>query len=153
MREVAIIGAGMIKFGKMPQYAAAKMGGDAGLMALEQAGLAAHLVGADQGLERDVLRPRGRREAPQHVAERQRRRFRVEADQAETEQNDEVDGDDDRGHRQHPRARSQYRPFMFQSSNPLVLPALSIASASWISKTSPLSMSSIPASPPGLVSV
>ena len=26
---------GMIQFGKMPQYAAAKMGGDAGLMALE----------------------------------------------------------------------------------------------------------------------
>ena len=39
MREVAIVGAGMIKFGKMPQYAAAKMGGDAGLMALEQAGV------------------------------------------------------------------------------------------------------------------
>ena len=39
MREVAIIGAGMIKFGKFPQYAAAKMGGDAGLMALEQAGI------------------------------------------------------------------------------------------------------------------
>ena len=39
MREVAIIGAGMIKFGKMPQYAPARMGGDAGLMALEQAGV------------------------------------------------------------------------------------------------------------------
>ena len=39
MREVAIVGAGMIKFGKMPQYPAAQMGGDAGLMALEQAGI------------------------------------------------------------------------------------------------------------------
>ena len=39
MREVAIIGAGMIKFGKFPQYPAARMGGDAGLMALEQAGI------------------------------------------------------------------------------------------------------------------
>jgi len=39
MREVAIIGAGMIQFGKLPQYAPAKMGGDAGLMALEQAGI------------------------------------------------------------------------------------------------------------------
>ena len=29
----------MIKFGKMPQYPAARMGGDAGLMALEQAGI------------------------------------------------------------------------------------------------------------------
>ena len=28
MREVAIIGAGMIKFGKMPQYAPARMGGE-----------------------------------------------------------------------------------------------------------------------------
>lgn len=39
MREVAIIGAGMIKFGKMPEYPAAKMGGDAARMALGQAGI------------------------------------------------------------------------------------------------------------------
>jgi len=39
MREVAIIGAGMIKFGKMPDYPAARMGGDAARMALEQAGI------------------------------------------------------------------------------------------------------------------
>ncbi len=39
MREVAVIGAGMIKFGKMPDYPAAKMGGDAARLALEQAGL------------------------------------------------------------------------------------------------------------------
>ena len=39
MREVAIIGAGMIEFGKMPDYPAAKMGGDAAIAALKQAGL------------------------------------------------------------------------------------------------------------------
>jgi benzoylsuccinyl-CoA thiolase BbsB subunit len=39
MREVAVIGAGMIKFGKMPDYPAAKMGGDAARMAVEQAGI------------------------------------------------------------------------------------------------------------------
>lgn len=39
MRDVAIVGAGMIKFGKVPQYPAAKMGGEAGRMALEQAGI------------------------------------------------------------------------------------------------------------------
>jgi len=39
MREVAIIGAGMVKFGKIPDYPAAKMGGDAALLALEQAGM------------------------------------------------------------------------------------------------------------------
>ena len=39
MREVAIIGAGIIKFGKTPEYAPAKMGGDAARMALEQAGI------------------------------------------------------------------------------------------------------------------
>ncbi len=39
MREVAIIGAGMIKFGKMPDYPAAQMGGDAAQMAIKQAGI------------------------------------------------------------------------------------------------------------------
>ena len=39
MREVAIIGAGMIQFGKFPDYPAARMGGDAAEMALKQAGV------------------------------------------------------------------------------------------------------------------
>ena len=39
MRDVAVIGAGMIKFGKMPDYPAATMGGDAARIALEQAGI------------------------------------------------------------------------------------------------------------------
>jgi acetyl-CoA acetyltransferase len=38
MREVTIIGAGMIPFGKTPDYPAARMGGDAVEMALKQAG-------------------------------------------------------------------------------------------------------------------
>jgi len=41
MREVAIIGAGMIPFGKFPDYPAARMGGDAAEMALRQAGIRA----------------------------------------------------------------------------------------------------------------
>ena len=39
MREVAIIGAGMIEFGKNHEYPAARMGGDAAKRALEQAGI------------------------------------------------------------------------------------------------------------------
>ena len=39
MREVAIIGAGMIRFGKTPDYPASRMGGDAAEMALKQAGI------------------------------------------------------------------------------------------------------------------
>jgi acetyl-CoA acetyltransferase len=46
MREVAIIGAGMIKFGKTPEYAPARMGGDAARMALEQAGIEATRIQA-----------------------------------------------------------------------------------------------------------
>jgi acetyl-CoA acetyltransferase len=39
MREVAVIGAGMIKFGKMPDYPVAQMGGDAARLAVDQAGI------------------------------------------------------------------------------------------------------------------
>jgi len=46
MREVAIIGAGMIKFGKTPEYAPAQMGGDAARAALEQAGIGAGRIEA-----------------------------------------------------------------------------------------------------------
>jgi len=46
MTEVAIIGAGMIKFGKMPDYLPAKMGGDAAKMALKQAGIKATQIEA-----------------------------------------------------------------------------------------------------------
>jgi len=46
MRDAAVIGAGMIKFGKMPDYAPAKMGGDAALMALKEAGISAGQIQA-----------------------------------------------------------------------------------------------------------
>jgi benzoylsuccinyl-CoA thiolase BbsB subunit len=44
MREVAVIGAGMIKFGKMPDYPIAKMGGDAARMAVDAAGVKLNLA-------------------------------------------------------------------------------------------------------------
>lgn len=46
MREVAVIGAGMIKFGKYPDYPTARMGGDAVHKALQHAGVARRSIQA-----------------------------------------------------------------------------------------------------------